>query len=48
VFIQNYQEMEKLEVEIQRCLNDYNGTVKVYNDGVNTFPAMILAFLFGS
>lgn len=47
VFIQNYQEMEKLEVELQRCLNDYNGTVKVYNDGINTFPAMILAFIFG-
>ena len=46
VFIQNYQEMEKLEVELQRCLNDYNGTVKVYNDGINTFPAMILAFIF--
>jgi hypothetical protein len=38
--------MEKLEVELQRCLNDYNGTVKVYNDGINTFPAMILAFIF--
>jgi hypothetical protein len=47
VFIQNYQEMEKLEVELQRCLNDYNGIVKVYNDGINTFPAMILAFIFG-
>ena len=47
VFVQNYQEMEKLEVELQRCLNDYNGTVKVYNDGINTFPAMILAFIFG-
>jgi LemA protein len=46
VFVQNYQEMEKLEVELQRCLNDYNGTVKVYNDGINTFPAMILAFIF--
>ncbi len=47
VFVQNYQEMEKLEVELQRCLNDYNGIVKVYNDGINTFPAMILAFIFG-
>jgi hypothetical protein len=46
VFIQNYQEMEKLEVELQRCLNDYNGIVKIYNDGINTFPAMILAFIF--
>ncbi len=46
VFVQNYQELEKLEVELQRCLNDYNGTVKVYNDGINTFPAMILAFIF--
>jgi len=46
VFVQNYQEMEKLEVELQRCLNNYNGTVKVYNDGINTFPAMILAFIF--
>ena len=45
-FIQNYQEMEKLEVELQGCLNEYNATVKVYNDEVNTFPAMILAFLF--
>jgi len=46
VFIQNYQEMEKLEVELQQCLNDYNGIVKNYNDGINTFPAMILAFIF--
>lgn len=46
VFIQNYQEMEKLEVELQRCLNEYNGIVKSYNDGVNTFPDMILAFIF--
>lgn len=46
VFVQNYQELEKLEVELQCCLNDYNGTVKVYNDGINTFPAMILAFIF--
>ena len=46
VFVQNYQELEKLEVELQCCLNDYNGTVKVYNDGINTFPAMILAFVF--
>ena len=45
VFIQNYQEMEKLEVELQRCLNEYNGVVKNYNDGINTFPAMILAFI---
>jgi LemA protein len=46
VFVQNYQEIEKLEVELQRCLNDYNGIVKNYNDGINTFPAMILAFIF--
>lgn len=46
VFIQNYQELEKLEVELQRCLNEYNGTVKIYNDGINTFPSMILAFIF--
>ncbi len=46
VFIQNYQEMEKLEVELQRCLNDYNSIVKNFNDGINTFPAMILAFIF--
>ncbi len=46
VFIKNYQEMEKLEVELQHCLNDYNGIVKNYNDGINTFPAMILAFIF--
>jgi hypothetical protein len=46
VFIQNYQEMAKLEVELQRCLNDYNGIIKIYNDGINTFPAMILAFNF--
>ena len=46
VFIQNYQEMEKLEVELQRCLNDYNAIVKEYNDGVNTFPDMILAGIF--
>lgn len=46
VFVQNYKEMEKLEVELQRCLNDYNGIVKNYNDGINTFPAMILAFIF--
>jgi hypothetical protein len=46
VFVQNYQEMEKLEVELQRCLNDYNGIVKNYNDGINTFPDMILAFIF--
>ena len=46
VFIQNYQEIEKLEIELQRCLNDYNSNVKVYNDGVNTFPAMILAIIF--
>ena len=46
VFIQNYQEMEKLEIELQKSLNDYNNTVKIYNDGINTFPAMILAFIF--
>jgi len=46
VFIQNYQEMEKLEVELQKCLNDYNAIVKEYNDGVNTFPDMILAGMF--
>lgn len=46
VFIQNYQEMEKLEIELQRTLNDYNATVKIYNDEINTFPAMILAFIF--
>ena len=46
VFIQNYQEMEKLEIELQRCLNDYNSTIKEYNDGINTFPSMILAFIF--
>jgi LemA protein len=46
VFVQNYKEMEKLEGELQRCLNDYNATIKVYNDGINTFPAMILAFIF--
>lgn len=46
IFIQNYQEMEKLEAELQRCLNDYNGIVKEYNDGINTFPSMILAFIF--
>jgi LemA protein len=46
VFIQNFQELEKLEVELQMCLNDYNATVKLYNDGINTFPAMILAFIF--
>jgi len=47
VFIQNYQEVEKLEVELQRCINDYNAIIKEFNDGVNTFPAMILAFIFG-
>ena len=47
VFVQNYQEMEKLEVELQRCLSGYNDIVKNYNDGVNTFPEMILAFIFG-
>jgi LemA protein len=47
VFVQNYQEMEKLEVELQRCLSVYNDIVKNYNDGVNTFPEMILAFIFG-
>lgn len=47
VFIKNYQEMEKLEVELQCCLNDYNAIIKEYNDGINTFPSMILAFLFG-
>jgi hypothetical protein len=46
VFIQNYQEMEKLEIELQKSLSDYNKTVKDYNDGINTFPAMILAFIF--
>lgn len=46
VFIKNYQEMEKLEIELQRTLNDYNATVKIYNDEINTFPAMILAFIF--
>lgn len=46
VFIKNYQEMEKLEVELQRCLNDYNSNVKLFNDGINTFPSMILAFIF--
>jgi hypothetical protein len=46
VFIQNYQEMEKLEIELQKSLNDYNNTVKIYNDGINTFPAMILAYIF--
>jgi LemA protein len=46
VFIQNYQEIEKLEVELQRCLNEYNSNVKFFNDGVNTFPSMILAFIF--
>jgi LemA protein len=46
VFIQNYQEMEKLEIELQSSLSDYNNTVKIYNDGINTFPAMILAFVF--
>ncbi len=46
VFIQNYQEMEKLEVELQKSLGDYNNIVKIYNDGINTFPAMILAFIF--
>ncbi len=47
VFIQNFQELEKLEVELQRSLNDFNSVVKLYNDGINTFPAMILAFIFG-
>jgi len=47
VFVQNYQEMEKLEVELQRCLSVYNDIVKNYNDGVNAFPEMILAFIFG-
>jgi LemA protein len=47
VFIQNYQEMEKLEIELQKSLGDYNKIVKIYNDGINTFPAMILAFIFG-
>lgn len=46
IFIKNYQEMEKLERELQRCLNEYNSTVKVFNDNINTFPAMILAFIF--
>jgi len=46
VFIKNYQEMEKLEIELQRSLNDYNSTVKLFNDNINTFPAMILAFIF--
>ncbi len=47
VFIQNYQEMEKLEIELLRSLNDYNNTVKIYNDGINTFPAIFLAIIFG-
>jgi LemA protein len=46
VFVQNYKELEKLEEELQRCLNDYNSTVRYYNDCINTFPAMILAFIF--
>jgi LemA protein len=46
VFIQNYQEVEKLEIEMQRCINDYNSIVKEYNDGINTFPAMISASIF--
>lgn len=46
VFIQNYSEKEKLEIELQLCLNNYNSIVKLYNDGVNTFPSMILAFIF--
>jgi LemA protein len=46
VFMQNYREMEKLEVELQRCLQNYNSIIKEYNDGVNTFPSMILAFIF--
>ncbi len=45
VFIQNYTEMEKLEVELQRCLGEYNSVVKVYNDGVVTFPQFLLAFI---
>lgn len=47
VFIQNFQELEKLEVELQRSLNDFNSVVKLYNDGINTFPSMIFAFIFG-
>ena len=46
VFIQNFKELEKFEVELQQCLNEYNATVKSYNDGINTFPSNILAFIF--
>lgn len=46
VFVQNYQEVEKLECELQRCINDYNAIVKEYNDGTNTFPSLILAGIF--
>ena len=46
VFVQNYQEVEKLECELQRCINDYNAIVKEFNDGTNTFPSFILAGIF--
>lgn len=47
MFVKNYQEMEKLEVELQSCLSNYNDLIKNYNDGINTFPDMMLAYIFG-
>ena len=46
IFLENYNQVEKLENELQQKMAEYNFNVTKYNNKVSQFPDFILAWIF--